>query len=506
MFSSIVRRTCAGDFAGVAAVVLTALLAPVGYASAQSPSSITIVKTTVGGDGAFNFTSSAAGAASFVLRTTSGTASRTFGNLAPGSYSFTEAGLPPEWTLTSLSCAGDNGRTPTTVNLGNRTATVGLDSGESITCTFTNTFGEQQHHAQTRRVIADFLEHRLSLLIGQGPDQLSFLRRVPGALWGSSPGGGSSQPLSFSSSSTAFGDRVDFATSIAQMMRAQADAGADQTGGVLAYAKKPAKTPRIIPEPVINAWVEAHYASFHAGNGGVDNDGQFGVVYIGADYLVTADVLVGALVQFDWMKENSNTLSSTVDGRGTMGGPYFSLRLAPDIFFDSRFAWGISANNVNPFGYYTDAFATDRWLAHAKLTGNLRWDDFRITPSVAIDYAQERQHEYTDTLSVLIPGQTVALGRLSFGPEIARRFTGADGIIYEPMASLIGQWDFSKTEVIGLNGLPEDSDRFHAKAQAGLQARAANGFSVRIAASYDGIGSSSLHTIGGEIWLSIPLN
>jgi hypothetical protein len=502
MLSLFVRRTCAVNFAVLATAVAGVLLTSAGPARAQQASgSITIIKTAVGLNGAFSFTSSVAGGASFSLTTANGTASRTFGNLTPGSYSFTEAGLPPEWTLTSLSCAGDTGRTPTTVNLGNRTATIGLDAGEAITCTFTNTFGEQRHRAQTRQVIANFLEHRLSLLIGQGPDQLSFLRRVPSSLWGNSSGdGGSSQPLSFTGTTTAFGERIDFSASFAQMMRAQA-------GGVLGYAKMPANAkPRIIPEPVINAWVEAHYASLRSSNGGVDNDGQFGVVYLGADYLVTPNILVGALVQFDWMKENSNSLSSAVDGHGTMGGPYISLRLSPDIFFDSRFAWGISANTVNPFGYYTDAFSTERWLAHAKLTGNWRWGDFRVTPSVAIDYAQERQHEYTDTLGVLIAGQTVSLGRLSFGPEIARRFTGAGGIIYEPMASLIGQWDFSKTEVIGLNGLPADSERLHAKAQAGLQARAPNGFSARIAASYDGIGSSSLHAIGAEIWLSIPFN
>ena len=31
------------------------------------------------------------------------------------------------------------------------------------------------------------------------------------------------------------------------------------------------------------------------------------------------------------------------------------------------------------------------------------------------------------------PGQTVSLGRLSFGPEIARRYLGADGTGYEPL-------------------------------------------------------------------------
>lgn len=503
MVSLVVRRFCAWNFVGLAALALGGLLASAGHANAAAvaPSSITIVKSAVGGDGVFSFTSSLS---NFTLSTANGTASRTFANVPPGNYSFTETGLPPEWQLTSLICTGDTGGAPTTVDLGSRTASVGLDAGENIVCTFTNAFDQTQHRTQTQQIIGRFLAHRLSLLLGQGPEEIGFLRRVPDALWGGTgAGGGATQPLSFSGTSTASGDRIDFATSLSQMMQAQADK--DAIGGALAYAAKPAKS-RINPEPKLNAWIEAHFNAFRSADGGLDNRGRFAVVYAGVDYLVTPNVLVGALVQFDWMKEASNTITSTVDGHGTMGGPYLSLRLTPEIFFDTRFAWGMSNNNVSPLGTYTDAFSTDRWLAHAKLTGNWRSGDFRITPGVAVDYARERQHDYTDSLGFLIPSQTVSLGRLSFGPEIARRFVAANGVVYEPMASLIGQWDFVKTEVIGLNGLPADSDRLHAKAQVGLQARAPNGFSARIAGTYDGIGNSSFQSAGVEVWFSMPLN
>ena len=376
MVSLIVRRICACNFVVLAALALGGLLASTDNVKAQlAPSSITIVKSAVGGEGVFSFTSSLT---NFTLSTANGTASRTFANLPPGNYSFTETGLPPEWQLTSLTCTA--GRLPTTVDLGSRTANVALDTGEAITCTFINSFDQARHRTQTQQIIGRFLAHRLSLLMGQGPDEIGFLRRVPNALWGgAAAGGGATLPLSFSGTSTASGDRVDFATSLSQMMQAQADK--DAIGSALAYAK-PGKS-RIDPQPTINAWIEAHFNAFRSKDGGLDNRGRFAVVYAGVDYLVTPNVLVGALVQFDWMKESSNSISSTVDGHGTMGGPYISLRLTPDIFLDSRFAWGMSNNNVNPFGYYTDTFSTDRWLAHAKLTGNWRSGDFRVTPGVA---------------------------------------------------------------------------------------------------------------------------
>jgi CSLREA domain-containing protein len=61
----------------------------------------------------------------------------TFPNLAPGGYTVTELGPPAGWILTNLVCVDpDSG---STVNLGTRTATIDLDAGETVTCTFTDT-------------------------------------------------------------------------------------------------------------------------------------------------------------------------------------------------------------------------------------------------------------------------------------------------------------------------------------------------------------------------------
>ena len=144
--------------------------------------------------------------------------------------------------------------------------------------------------------------------------------------------------------------------------------------------------PRLAPEPGFDVWVEAHYLGFGSHLGNVDNDGHFGVLYLAADRPLTPSVLLGALVQFDWMNKSAAAAGSSVKGCGTMGGPYVSVRLAPNMFLDARAAWGLSRNDVDPFGQYTDKFSANRWLAHAKLTGNWHWQDFRLTPSVALDY------------------------------------------------------------------------------------------------------------------------
>lgn len=66
----------------------------------------------------------------------SGANSRTFADLAPGSYSVAEI-VAVGWNLTGITCVDPDGGT--TVNLAAANATIDLDYGESIICTFTNT-------------------------------------------------------------------------------------------------------------------------------------------------------------------------------------------------------------------------------------------------------------------------------------------------------------------------------------------------------------------------------
>jgi hypothetical protein len=100
------------------------------------PGTIEIIKTVVREDGdppapPFRFSGSLG---NFPLED-GGRETRT--NLAPGTYVVTEATTPP-WTFTTIICS-DKGNT--SVNNAGRTATIGLDPGEKVTCTFINDDG-----------------------------------------------------------------------------------------------------------------------------------------------------------------------------------------------------------------------------------------------------------------------------------------------------------------------------------------------------------------------------
>jgi cysteine-rich repeat protein len=106
--------------------------------TAPTTGTIIIVKDAVPNDAQdFTYTSTIPSNTSFTLDDDAdGTYSntKTISNVAAGTYTVTEAAVPG-WTLTNLSCTGGGGNTSTASNV----ATIGLDAGETVTCTYTNT-------------------------------------------------------------------------------------------------------------------------------------------------------------------------------------------------------------------------------------------------------------------------------------------------------------------------------------------------------------------------------
>ena len=346
---------------------------------------------------------------------------RMFGNLAPDIHG--HRGKPSTALVAVIArLHRDTGGTPTRVNLANRTVSIGLDGGEAIVCTFTNTYDVDTHRRTTRGVVSHFIVSRINFLAAYEPRSL-----LPSgacrALWGDdlprvAPRG---RPRAVH----CLGQHPGCV--IARVIRDQPVADQRQSRGRSAQAVLRRCRPgasrhrgrrRGPAEPAsIDIWTEAHYADVRARPGGVQSRGQFGVAYFGADVMLGSSAIAGGLVQLDWGRETNAVPNSRIDGNGVMVGPYLSSRLAPSLFFDARAAWGMSSNHVSPFGTYRDGFRTERWLASSKLTGNWNAGDVRFTPSAGVIMMRDRQVEYVDNMGFTIPSQTLALGRVTFGRD-----------------------------------------------------------------------------------------
>lgn len=423
---------------------------------------------------------------------------------------------------TSLSCPGcttvsgdriafaaDGSSTFTaTFNVNGNTTTIAISGTYSRvgnSCTFSNVTATGGNFGPTTDSSKDatraFLARRLDRLVTEEPDRNRFVRRLTGTPWG--------QPGTFGFSDSNGTTNLNFSGSLSQLgaasVRKHTHTSTLADGASMLGYRTGSIKDAPLTRPTLDVWAEGHYTHYEDDVSNGKSDGDFGLLYLGADYLVTSNVLFGVLVQFDWSDEDMQTTDGNIDGRGWMAGPYLSARLSENLFFNSRAAWGQSDNDIR-IGTTTGSFDTDRWLVSSDLTGNWRNGAWRFTPSVGIAYAQEDQDRYTNSAGTVVPSQTVSLGRVTFGPEVAYRMAAGGGTFIEPMASLKGLWDFDNEGNLVIDGIVASPDDFRGRFEGGVIVTVPGGLALRATGNYDGIGSGDFEAYGGELWVSLPLN
>lgn len=251
----------------------------------------------------------------------------------------------------------------------------------------------------------------------------------------------------------------------------------------------------------VDVWTEGHYTRFTDRG---DRDGHFAVVYAGADIHLTPWVIAGLMGQVDWMTDDIGSANTRVEGIGWMVGPYASMRLTPNLFFDVRAAWGLSDTDVNAAGV-TGNVSTERWLVTGQLSGNFHAGPYRITPEVSIEYINEKLDAYTVSSGAEIAAQTVSIGRLRAGPEVARIFDIGNGMTLEPRAAVAAVWDFNPPDDVTLGNVRYGNDDFRAVVEAGTILKTESGINFAISGKYEGLGVSGFDAYGGYLWVNVPL-
>lgn len=376
---------------------------------------------------------------------------------------------------------------------------------ETVSVNFVN---EEFVRTRTQRVVKNFLSRRADQLTVNTPSVADRLTRRRGA-------GGSSVPLGFTASGTLESNRLGFATSLRQIVGAQKareaarQAGlAEQAAGSANLAGGPSYTGTKgvsiddATDEGLDIWIKGSLARVESGQSGSD----VGQLYIGVDYKVTPNFLWGFLAEVDWTSEDDSGQDTNLDGVGWMIGPYAAARIHDNLIADVLMTVGRSENDVTAAGG-AGTFDTNRFLIRGGLTGDFDIEGWQFMPHVGMLYYREEQDSFTNTQGVFIPGQTVSLGRLTFGPEVSTTIVRADGTVLTPRASVKGIWDFEAAEDIDLQtGLASGSDEVRARFEGGLGWQMSNGWRVAGDGFYDGVGAEDFEAYGGNVSLSVPLN
>lgn len=307
--------------------------------------------------------------------------------------------------------------------------------------------------------------------------------------------------------SSSGGGALSFDTSLSDIRAANASRDASLRRATLGVASGAGRGSDSAPTSPFDVWMRGRVVRYSAELGGSagKQEGPSYILQAGADYIVHPGVLLGVLAQVDWLDDTSETLDTRVEGRGWMAGPYISVGLAPNLFFDARASWGRSGNTVHVGQDYTAFFDTERWLASGMLTGHWSYENWRFSPNAEVVFFQERQDALTDLLGNRIGAQSVSLGRVIFGPDIGYRLGEFGNVSVDLQFALKGVFDFERDQLKTSSGLTAGTDDFRGKVEAGFVLGSAGGASLVAIGTYDGIGSDDYQAWGGRLEGRLPL-
>jgi hypothetical protein len=140
---------------------------------------------------------------------------------------------------------------------------------------------------KTNETIHNFIERKVDFLASNEPDRARLMRRFDRPQQPAGSLKDDAGPMKLMGSSDAGTTQFSFATSLHQMMQANASAARAKAqsddpmrlgamGGVPLYA----------PATPLDVWVEGHFQKREGDLAQADRSGNFGILYLGADYLV----------------------------------------------------------------------------------------------------------------------------------------------------------------------------------------------------------------------------
>ena len=380
---------------------------------------------------------------------------------------------------------------------------------------------EAQIVAFTQQAIHNFNVARMTSITAQGPDIQGMLtdQFLGTGLFGT---GG---PINLTLSPNKGNRHLSFSTSLHQFLKLSDTPGYGvMTGNVFSEDATQALDPEL---PRFNIWTQGRWSDSTQSGDDFDISNEFSVVYFGADYRFSEDLLIGLMGQLDWNDQNSVQQRTTAEaitdseggayleytevsqqvrakGKGWMLGPYLVTRLKEDLLFDLRLGWGKAKNEISPYDTYWDNYSSKRWQVESNLTGSFDYENWHLAPSVGVNYYHETQKSYVDSNGFEIPEQSFGQGNLNFGPMATYTGNYDEDTVIQPIIKLRGIWTFESPDMKGPSGATSTIEGLRGQAKLGIKIRKKNGVSWRASITHDGIGMHNYRSTSAELSVRIP--
>ncbi|MDD9918576.1 MAG: autotransporter domain-containing protein, partial [Rhodospirillaceae bacterium] len=149
-------------------------------------------------------------------------------------------------------------------------------------------------------------------------------------------------------------------------------------------------------------------------------------------------------------------------------------------------------------GAISSSFDATRIFGSAAIVGNIKLTNKLVAaPKLAILHLAEDQDGTTDSAGNVTTGETIDLGRISFGGTLSYLAGGVS-----PFIRVLGEYDYAKEDAVNLgNGNFSSDDEFGINATVGLNMNFGNGVTGNVEATSATLLRDNLdvYTVSGRI-------
>ncbi len=325
---------------------------------------------------------------------------------------------------------------------------------------------------QTEAANAAFLDRRKALLNERDPDRLR-IDRAPTPV--TEPGKPIASTVGMDDQGRA--KNVGFSVSLSEIQAA-------------------ASGNKKVDPGIVDFWLEGRMQNY--GAGGLDSGSNLGVIYLGTRSMLSPDIMLGALAQFDRGVETYSGETPEMAARGWMFGPYMSMKLGSGITFDGRAAWGETENAVASAAI--DDTLTERRLLRGKVTSTREFGGWKVAPSVGLVFIEDAVRD-----SVSNETKAAGTGKVEVLPEVSKRFALDDDAFIEPRAAVGAFVGFDDLQALNPSMPSVRPTDVQLKAEAGVAVGVKDGTNLQASGGVESGTSTANGNWTGRLQLNMPL-
>jgi hypothetical protein len=251
--------------------------------------------------------------------------------------------------------------------------------------------------------------------------------------------------------------------------------------------------------PKAGFWAQGGFTFVEGDDTGGEFDGDVINLLAGVDYKVNPKTVIGIAIGYEDLDIDTDFNNGTFEGQGFGITPYLGMTLSPQWSFQALGGWtSVEYDTTRNNGAISSSFDAERLFGSASLVGNFKITDKVVAaPKLSIMHLAEDQDGTTDTAGNVTTGETIDLGRASFGGTLSY-LAGS----VSPFIRILGEYDYAKEDAVNLgNGNFSSDDKFGINATVGLNMNFGNGVNGNVEATSATLLRDNLdvYTVSGRI-------